>query len=142
MSSEGSRGLADRLGFPGQRGLVDLDRLRDDQAAVSGKSVTRLEQDDVAGDQPGGVLVANRSTAPDPGGGDEHVAQGFEAAFGPVLLDEADGGVDEEHYADDDGVFELPDHSSERSGAEQDEDEEATELVEEPQRCWPPPPLR
>src|SRR5271165_3746509 len=50
-SPTGGRALRDRQALPGQLGLGDLQRGHPEQPAVSRNHVTRLDRDDIAGDQ-------------------------------------------------------------------------------------------
>ena len=128
--------LTDRLGLPGQRGLVDLHRFGNEQPTVGGQPVARFEQDQIAGYEPSRVLDPVPAAAAHPGGRHEHVAQRLQAALRPTFLDKADGGIDEQHDGDDDGVLHIANRSGEQGSAEQDADEQAAELVQEAQPRW------
>jgi len=81
----------------GEQGLVDLDAVRDRQSAVDGELVPGLKHDDVArrqfGRRNGVELVVAAETSP----ADQRPLHCFRRPFCPVLLDEADHGVDDDH---------------------------------------------
>jgi len=99
------RVLVDGQRLAGQRRLVDLERVALKQPGVGGDDVTELDADDVTGHEDGRVLLLPLAVP-------EHLGLGREARHergrrvaGVVLLDEADGGVDEEEDDDADEVL-------------------------------------
>ncbi|WVZ73285.1 hypothetical protein U9M48_021611 [Paspalum notatum var. saurae] len=91
--------------LPRERGLVDLERVPLQQPGVGGDDVTELDADDVPGDEDGGVLLLPLAVPEDLGLGREARHEGGGGVAGVVLLDEADGGVDEEEGDDADEVL-------------------------------------
>ena len=71
------------------------------------------------------------AVAAHPGLGDEHLAQRVERLLGPVLLDEADDGVEQHHDEHDERCLQLAgDDEGDDGGADQDEDQQVGELGE------------
>jgi hypothetical protein len=66
-----------------------------------------------------------------PCGGHQHLPQGGKAALRPVLLDEPEHGVDEQHHRDDDRVLEVADEAGEHGRTHEHGDQHVAELVDE-----------
>ena len=123
--------LFHRHALAGQRGLLDpqVDRL--DEAHVGGHVVAGLQQDHVAGHQlarghhPGGAVAHH----PRLGGG--HLLQGRERLLGLGFLHHADDGVQDDDEDDRSRVHPLAEHEGDDRGRDQDDDEEVLELRRE-----------
>ena len=76
-------------------------------AAVRRDGVTGLEQDDVAGHELGGVQHDELAVAHDLGLRGAHLLQGREGLLALSLLNDAEGGVDDDDRHDDDDVREV-----------------------------------
>ena len=120
-----------RHGFAGEEGFVDAQAVAFEEAEVGGDAVTGFEQDDVAGDELGGVEGLFVSVAADHGFRRKHGADGIEGFFGFAFLDDADEGVDEDDAEDDAGVDPFAEEGGADGGGEKDVDEDVVELEEE-----------
>ena len=125
--------LAHRERLAGERGLVDLEVVGHDERRVGGDAVPGLQEHDVTRHQCVGRELHHRATAPDAGRVGEHRAEGVEALLRSTLLHEAEQGVGDHHDPDDDRVLQIAHCGGEHRRTDQDQDEEAAELVEEPQ---------
>ena len=124
--------LLHRMALAGEGGLVDLQIDRGDDATIGGDAVAGFHDDDVAGDQVDGGCGLELTIATDPGGGGQHALQRVERCFGAILLDEADGGVRQNHHQHHDRRLQLTGHGkADGGGPQQDEDEEVLELQQE-----------
>ena len=124
--------LLHRVALAGEGRLVDLQIDRGDDAAVGRDAVAGLHDDDVAGDQVHGGGGLDLTVSSDPGGGGQHAFQGVERCLGSVFLNEADGGVRQNHHQHHDGRLQLTGHrEADGSGPQQDENEEVLELQQE-----------
>ncbi len=123
--------LGHRMRFAGQRRFGDFGRMGDEDAGVGRHAVAGFEQQNVAGNQVDG---GNHGLVPGPahpGNRRQHVAQGGQRRLGPVLLEEAEGGVDEDDDGDDHGILEVADNAGQHGGTEENDDEKTAELVDE-----------
>lgn len=112
----------------GQRGLGGLDRLGDHQASVGRDAVAGFQQHDIAGHQGAGVGDhLHFSVAAHARGGDQHLAQSFQAALGAAFLQVANGGVDDE------GVLDVADDPGDDRSGEQNADQPVAELIQQTQ---------
>ena len=111
-----ARLLADREGFAGEGRLVDEQVVAAEQLDVGRHDVADAQLDDVAGHE---VPGRNREEPPAAQGDDlgaQVLFQGPQGVQGPVLLEEIQTGVDEQHHADDAEVLPFPDHGREDPG--------------------------
>ncbi len=128
------RGLHDldhRVRLAGERRLVDLQAVGLEQPPVGRDAVARLQQHHVPGHHLVGVHGDQLAPAPHPRAQHQHALQGRQAAFGAVFLVEAQHRVDHGHHQDHHGVAQVPDQGRQHRGAQQQQDQQALELLEE-----------
>jgi hypothetical protein len=90
---DSGRALRDRQALPGQLGLGHLQRGRPEQPAVSRNDPTRLDRDDIAGDQLFSGDLGHLVIAPHPGGHDQPPLKRGHSALGLALLLQAENRV-------------------------------------------------
>ena len=123
--------LGHRVRFTRERSLVDLDAVDHEQPPVRRHTIAGLQQHHVAGHEFGRGDLLDACRAPDTRHRREHLLQGCQRRLGPVLLPEAQQGIEQHHDEDDHGVLEVADRAGQRRRADQHEDQQAAELVEE-----------
>ena len=124
--------LLDRMTFAGEGRFVDLEVDRGDDAAISGYAIAGFDDDDVSGNQLDRRHGLHLSVTTHAGGRREHSLQSVEGCFGAIFLDEADGGVGEDHHQNHQRCLQFSgDREADRGGAEKDEDQEVLELKDE-----------
>lgn len=104
-------------------------------------AVARFEQQDVAGRQADRRDDRGMALAAYPGSGDQHVLQRRQRSLGAMFLEEAQQCVKcvkNDNDADNHGVLDVADNTGQYRRAEQDQHQEAPELVEQldPGRTW------
>ncbi len=125
--------LVHRERLAGERGLLDLQAHRFDQAQVRRHDVARLEEHEIAGHQFAGRDVRDLAVADDARVRRAEPAQRGHGAFGPVLLDEADHRVQDHDDHDRDGVLRLAHHPGNHRRHQQHDDHEVGELARQHQ---------
>jgi len=130
--------LRHRLGFAGQRRLGHLGAVRRQHAGIGGDAIACLEQQDIARHQFRRLDQAHLAIAPHARRRRQHVLERRQRGFGAVLLDKAERGIEQHDHTDHDRILDIPDRAGKYRGAEQDQDQQALELVEElePGRTW------
>ena len=128
---QGLRALADRLGLPGQGGLVDLQVGCRQQAPVRGHAIACLEQDEITGHQLGCFDLADPTVPAHASTDRDHRLERGECALRTVLLIEAERGIQDHDDQDDHGVFEIPDRPSQRGREEENDHQDVSELIQE-----------
>lgn len=116
--------------FAGQGRLRHFRRVGGDDPGIGRNAVAGLQQQDVAGHEIDGLHQRGLAVAAHPGDGRQHA---FNAARRPRpgVPGKAQQGVDEDDDGDDHGVLEIAHRARQHRRAEQNENEEAPELVEE-----------
>ena len=109
------RALRDRQALPGQLGLSDLQHRRPEQPAVSRNDVTRLNGNDIAGNQLLSRDLRLLATAPHPGGHDQPPLERGHGTLGLALLLQAENRVSQRQQNQQKARSQLP----EREEAEQ-----------------------
>jgi hypothetical protein len=121
----------DRLGFPGEGGVVDLQAMRHQHPGVGRDPVALGQQDDVAGNQlhrwDAGLLPAPQD---DRGLGQE-CRQRLGGPLGAVFLGEREQAVDDDHHDDRPAELRQLPHEGEPGRRPQHEREEVGELRDE-----------
>ncbi len=125
------RQLGDRLRFAGQGSLRHLSAVRRQHAGVGRNAVAGLKQQDVPRHQIGRLDQANLAVASHARRRREHVLQRRQSRFGTMLLKEAQHRVEQHHHGNDDRVLEIADRAGQDCSSEQDEDQQAPELIKE-----------
>jgi hypothetical protein len=123
--------LAHRRRLAGQRRLAHRELGRREKARVGRDALSRLELDDVAGDELAGIDVGPLFAANDRRPGHLEPEQRVHCAAGAQLGDEADRGVDHEHGDDGDRVDDVTGGERNRRRSDQQQDDDAAELVEQ-----------
>lgn len=105
----GGGGLFHAGGFAAEHRFVAEDAAAPEDAAVGGDAVARLEAEDVLRDHLAGGDAPGLPVAHDDRPGCGELAELFEGAFGAVLLEEAEQGVDKDDRDDGErlGVFPI-----------------------------------
>ena len=134
-------GLADRVRLAGEGDVVGRELVLAHEASIGADAVALLEHDDVAGDEVGGGDDGDVSVADDLGVRRHELLQRLGGLLGAVLLEEADGRVEQHDAQDRDGDVDvvLPAGAGGEHGGDEDEErrhlkhdgEQAGELVEE-----------
>ncbi len=108
-----------------------------DDPGIGRNAVAGFQQQHVAGHEMRGLHQRGLAVAAHPGDGRQHVLQRRQRGLGPMFLEKAEQGVDEDDDGDDHGVLEIAHRARQHGRAEQDDDEKAPELVEklEPDRA-------
>ncbi len=127
----GATPLPDGNRFPGQRRLLNPQRLGLGQSEIGRHLVARLQEDDVARNQgvrrhhaaPAGAHHARLER--------EHLADRGERPLRLALLHEADERVDEDDARDDAAVHPLAEQRRDQGGPQQDVDQDAVELEQQ-----------
>jgi hypothetical protein len=127
--------LRHRHALAGQRRLLAGEREGLGHAGVGRHVVARLEFDQVARHEVAGRDRPPRALADHAGQGRGHRPQGRQRPLGPILLQEADHGVDEHDRHDRRGVGPVAHRPGDHGGRHQDPDHQLTELGEK----RPPP---
>jgi hypothetical protein len=104
--------LRDRRALAGQRRLLQLQRRRDGHPRVSRDDVAGLEQDHVAGYEPGGVDLLDTAPAPHARVRHLQLGQRLDACQRVQLLLRAHDHVERDQAEDDDGGGVLADHQA------------------------------
>ena len=120
-------------GLAGQRGLLHLEARGLDEAQVGGHDVPGLQQHQVAGHQVARRDVQDLSFAQDARVRRAQAAKRRHGAFGAVLLDEPDDGVQDHDDHDGDGVLRLAHRAGDHRGRQEHQDHEVGELPGEHQ---------
>ena len=94
LAGNGVDRLADGQALARERGLLDLEGRGDDDPAVGGDAVPRLDQDHVARHELLGVDLDRLAVAPDAGDRLHHLGQRLDARLGLRLLAQADDRVE------------------------------------------------
>ncbi len=129
---EGDVGLGDRRRLPGQAGFLDGEvRGVPDDPAVGRDVVAGLDLDEIAGDELAGRDEEGRTAADGLGAGRGQAPQSGQALLGPVFLDQAEDGVEDDDGQDGHGVHPFLEEARDQGGGDEDADHEALELVEE-----------
>ena len=116
------RALRDRQALPGQLGLGDLQRGHPEQPAVSRNDVTRLDRDDIAGDQLFSGDLRLLAIAPHPGGHDQPPLERGDGVLGLALLLQAENRVSQCQRDQQKAGSQLPEGiEAEEAGHEQDD---------------------
>ena len=102
-----------------------------EHAGIGRDAVAGFQQQDVAGHQISRVDLLDGTLAADAGARCQHVLQRSEGGFGTVFLEKTEGRIEQHDDSDDDGVLEITDGASQHCGTDQDEDQQAPELIEE-----------
>ena len=92
--------LVDRVGLPGEQGLVDLEAHRVEHLPVDADLVAGAQHHQVVGHQLLDPDLLLGAVAHHAGPGSVEHRQPVEGALGPDLLDDADGGVEDQHDAE------------------------------------------
>jgi hypothetical protein len=121
--------LLHRHGFPGQQGLVDVEALARDEAAVRGDAVALAHDEQVAGDH-----LLRRDVELPPVADDVRAAANAlaERADGPLstrLLDEAEHPVEQDDGPDRGGLDAVADRGRDRGCRDEQADERIRELA-------------
>jgi hypothetical protein len=107
MAFERVRELPHRFGFARQRGFLDLQVDRFQQAQVRRDQDPRLELDDIAGDELAGGKLAQFSIPDGPDLWHGHLLERGDGLPGAVLLNESQHGVQDDDGQDGDRIFGL-----------------------------------
>ena len=117
--------------FAGQCRFRDFGAVRADYPGIGRNAVAGFEQQDVAGYQIDRLDLLYLTIATHARRRCQHVLQGGQCRFRAMLLKEAEGGIEQHDNADDDGVLEIANRPGEHRGADQDQHQQALELIEE-----------
>jgi hypothetical protein len=115
----------------GHRRLHHLGAVRRQHAGVGRNAVAGLKQQNVARHQVGRLAQANLAVASHARRRREHVLQRRQRRFGTMLLEEAQRRVEQHHHGDHHGILEVTNRAGKDCGTEQDQDQQAPELVKE-----------
>ena len=125
-----------RDALTGERGLVDLQGGRRDDAPVGGNLVAGGEQDDVPDDDPFGGDLEFGPTSPDPCRHLHHRLERVHGALRLALLTQAHDRVEEGECEEQDGGVPLADRRGHDGRADQDQLHVRAVLVDEAQPAW------
>ncbi len=134
-----SLGLLRRDRFAGQRRFVDQHPARANEPYVRRQAVSGLEQHHVAEHQLPHRELPALAGAQDDGVRRDHAGDRRERLLGLALLHEADGRVGDDHHENDRGVDRVPEQHGRERAAEQEIDQRAVKLPEEPHHGMDPP---
>jgi len=127
----GLRALGDGQALAGQRGLGDLQRRRAQQPPVGRHDVSRLDRDDVAGNELFGGDLPQLAVPHDPGLDDHHLLQGSNGGGGLPLLLQTEHRVEQRQRDQDDAGLPLLQGQADHAGHQQDDLHQVGELADE-----------
>ena len=121
----------DRLGLPGEWRLVHAQERNLDQPSIGGDKISRIENEQIAAHDLArrhqlGVTVAHDARA-----GRCHARERGHRSLGPILLEEADRGVQQDDRENRAAVDPLAQRHGHDRGHDQQPDDEAAELSRE-----------
>ncbi len=119
------------LRFAGQRGFIDAQLARLEQAQIGGHFVAGGEQHDVADYHLFRRDLAALAVAQHRRIERQHVADGVQRALGLAFLDHADDGVDQHHANDHAAIHPMGEQCGDQRGSQQHVDEDVVELAGE-----------
>ncbi len=121
--------------FAGQRRFVRPQIGRDHEPAIGGHRLSRSELDDVSGDELLRVHALRSSIAQHERAHDVHGEQRLHGAARPQLHHEAQRGIDDEHARNGRRLDQVAEGERDESRGEQQQDDDAPQLVEEDREC-------
>ncbi len=120
-----------RDGFAGERGFLDGETSRLEQAQVGRDAVSRLQQHDVSRHEIRHIDRGSLSPSQRDGVGRQQRAHAVQRFLRPPLLHEADDGIDHHHQHDDRCVHRMPQQERRQSCRDQEIDQRIVKLHEE-----------
>ena len=129
--TEGGGLFPDGDRFARQGGLVTAQRPDLDEAGVHRNLVPGLEEQDISGDKVTRGDVLFLAVAQDCYRRREHLLEGRQRPFGPVLLDKPEDGADQDDNGDHQRIHPFTDQQREAGGRQEDDDEQVLELLKE-----------
>jgi hypothetical protein len=121
--------LLDRDRLPGEGGFLDFEAACREKAHVRWHPVARGQLHNVAGHEFGGWQRRLLSVAQHGRGLGDHVHERLDGLAGPVLLDEADKGVQDHDAQDYESVHDLAHDDRQGDGGEEYVDEGVVDLA-------------